>query len=72
MPIHDPNGFEHRLWEAVTGGRPRWPDGKRSAFLLTYDMDADFVVGFRAGSTSRSPDRAASSRSISARPASSN
>ena len=20
MPIHDPNGFEHRLWEAVTGG----------------------------------------------------
>ena len=41
MPIHDPNGFEHRLWEAVTGGRPRWPDRKRSAFLLTYDMDAD-------------------------------
>ena len=41
MPIHDPNGFEHRLWEAITGGRPRWPDRKRSAFLLTYDMDAD-------------------------------
>jgi peptidoglycan-N-acetylglucosamine deacetylase len=41
MLVHDPNGFEHRLWNAVTGGRPRWPDGKRSAFLLTYDMDAD-------------------------------
>jgi peptidoglycan-N-acetylglucosamine deacetylase len=41
MLVHDPNGFEHRLWNAVTGGRPRWPDRKRSAFLLTYDMDAD-------------------------------
>ena len=41
MLVHDPNGFEHRLWNAVTGGQPRWPDGKRSAFLLTYDMDAD-------------------------------
>lgn len=33
--------LEKRLWNVVTGGRPRWPDGKRSAFLLTYDMDAD-------------------------------
>lgn len=35
------DGFETRLWHAVTGGAPRWPDGMQSAFLLTYDMDGD-------------------------------
>jgi peptidoglycan/xylan/chitin deacetylase (PgdA/CDA1 family) len=33
--------FEHRLRAAVAGDRPVWPDGKQSALLLTYDMDAD-------------------------------
>lgn len=41
MTAHDAQEFENRLRDAVTGGRPRWPDGKRSVFLLTYDMDAD-------------------------------
>lgn len=34
-------GFHARLRAAVSGGRTVWPDGKRSALLLTYDMDAD-------------------------------
>ena len=34
-------GFHGRLRAAVSGGRTVWPDGKRSALLLTYDMDAD-------------------------------
>ena len=34
-------GFQARLRAAVSGGRTVWPDGKRSALLLTYDMDAD-------------------------------
>ena len=33
--------FQERLRAAVNGGRSIWPDGKRSALLLTYDMDAD-------------------------------
>jgi peptidoglycan-N-acetylglucosamine deacetylase len=33
--------FQERLRAAVNGGRSMWPDGKRSALLLTYDMDAD-------------------------------
>jgi peptidoglycan-N-acetylglucosamine deacetylase len=33
--------FQERLRAAVSGGRSIWPDGKRSALLLTYDMDAD-------------------------------
>ena len=33
--------FQERLRAAVNGGRSFWPDGKRSALLLTYDMDAD-------------------------------
>jgi peptidoglycan/xylan/chitin deacetylase (PgdA/CDA1 family) len=33
--------FQERLRVAVNGGRSIWPDGKRSALLLTYDMDAD-------------------------------
>jgi len=34
-------GFQARLRATVSGGRTVWPDGKRSALLLTYDMDAD-------------------------------
>lgn len=34
-------GFHARLRAAVSGGRTVWPDGKRSALLLTYDMDAN-------------------------------
>ena len=37
-------GFHARLRAAVSGGRTVWPDGKRSALLLTYDMDAELVV----------------------------
>jgi peptidoglycan/xylan/chitin deacetylase (PgdA/CDA1 family) len=37
----DDNDFKERLRAAVSGGRPVWPDGKRSALLLTYDMDTD-------------------------------
>ncbi|HET7910055.1 MAG TPA: polysaccharide deacetylase [Nitrospira sp.] len=33
--------FAERLRAAVSGGRSMWPDGKRAALLLTYDMDAD-------------------------------
>ena len=33
--------FQERLRAAVSGGRTVWPDGKRSALLLTYDMDAN-------------------------------
>jgi len=40
MPFSE-TSFENRLRTAVTGGRTVWPDGKRSALLLTYDMDAD-------------------------------
>lgn len=37
----DDTSFQGRLRAAVTGGRKVWPDGKRSALLLTYDMDTD-------------------------------
>ena len=37
----DDNSFQGRLRAAVTGGRTVWPDDKRSALLLTYDMDTD-------------------------------
>ena len=33
--------FQERLRYAVGKGRRVWPDGKRSALLLTYDMDGD-------------------------------
>jgi peptidoglycan/xylan/chitin deacetylase (PgdA/CDA1 family) len=35
------NSFQGRLRAVVGGGRTIWPDGKRSALLLTYDMDTD-------------------------------
>ena len=37
----DDNSFQGRLRAAVTGGRTVWPDDKRSALLLTYDMDTN-------------------------------
>ena len=37
----DETAFQERLRDAVASGRTVWPDGKRSALLLTYDMDAD-------------------------------
>jgi peptidoglycan-N-acetylglucosamine deacetylase len=37
----DQSSFHGRLRSAVSGGRTIWPDGKQSALLLTYDMDAD-------------------------------
>ena len=35
------NSFQGRLRAVVGGGRTIWPDGKRSALLLTYDMDTN-------------------------------
>jgi peptidoglycan/xylan/chitin deacetylase (PgdA/CDA1 family) len=37
----DQASFEGRLRSAVSGSKTVWPDGKQSALLLTYDMDAD-------------------------------
>ena len=51
-------GFHARLRAAVSGGRTVWPDGKRSALLLTYDMDAT-RRGSRADSMSQWPARPA-------------
>jgi peptidoglycan/xylan/chitin deacetylase (PgdA/CDA1 family) len=39
--LNQDSEFQERLRAAVSGGRSIWPDGKRSALLLTYDMDAD-------------------------------
>ena len=41
MQAGDNTSFQERLRAAVSGGRTVWPDGKRSALLLTYDMDTD-------------------------------
>jgi len=37
----DDAGFQGRLRHAISKGHRIWPDGKRSALLLTYDMDGD-------------------------------
>lgn len=39
--LNEESSFQGRLRNAISKGRRIWPDGKQSALLLTFDMDAD-------------------------------